>query len=690
MSVLERAADRSSNPDIVEKRIRKRITEVVRAYRHSWDVFSELIQNSIDSINRRYKVLNDPDFYLYDHIREQYDDIESDPSYEGKIKIIVDVDKNILTIKDNGTGIEKENLEDFLLPESTDKVAGTEYGFKGYGLTFAAFISKELSIRSKHFLGNDTNKLALDGLVDWLASPQGEIDFPKEPVPDAESTEDELDDWNTEISVKLSDNYSEILPAISAADQAFDIVNESKRSEDGRPQGFEYVLRTRTAVGNTKPLFNSAPEVQVDVSLDVKYSGTEEFQSFSVPYSFYHPKENSELNVSSYHFPEYIDKYKRTTFDRNFRSLYHIPNNVQKVGTRKIIDCRFAICAVAQNRLNNVEDNLGLSEIDTGDVDITYGVHLSIDGMPTGLRIDDWDTKGGYIKRYFVVVDAELNLSDQLDPGRKGISNYFASLISDRALKLINNEEVDGSDSFSKYASKHLDHGRGGGGGGLPPQEFQRMVDQIRETGEEQPDHLVDLVRQYSRLLYCPTDEQEVIALFYQLLKSNIIKGYKTVYQAATRAVYDAAFEYEIDCSSSNNLYPQDPIGVGQVLVEDLKRRGESKYVHSKHHSGQTALPEVCVEFKKSVGGFLDELHNRSGQTSKTPKDIDILIVWNTDISVDVPQNMFTIDKLSDNKRIFHGVTHRLGIIGQEFANVRVISLLDVLKFRNSDRTRSN
>jgi hypothetical protein len=323
---------------------------------------------------------------------------------------------------------------------------------------------------------------------------------------------------------------------------------------------------------------------------------------------------------------------------------------------------------------------LGLGDIETGDTDITYGVHLSIDGMPTGLRIDNWDTKGGYIKRYFVVVDAELNLSDQLDPGRKGISNYFSNLISDRALELINEETINGSDPFSRYASRHLDHGRGGGGGGLPPQEFQRMVDQVREDGEEQPEDLKEIVREYSTLQYCPTDEQEVIALFYQALKGGIIKGYRTVYQASTSAVYDAAFDYRIDCAEQSNLYPDDPVGVGQVLVEDLRNRGESEYVHANHYSGQTALPELCVEFKKTVGGFLDEIHNRSGKTSKTSNDIDILVVWGTTVSVDVPQDIFTLDPVSDNKRTFHGVTHRLGVIGQDFSDIRVISLRHLLE----------
>lgn len=64
----------------VERRLRQKVNETFRAYRHSWDVFSEIIQNSVDVINQRYGILNDPSFYLYEPYREKYT-ITPDPSY---------------------------------------------------------------------------------------------------------------------------------------------------------------------------------------------------------------------------------------------------------------------------------------------------------------------------------------------------------------------------------------------------------------------------------------------------------------------------------------------------------------------------------------------------------------------------------------------------------------------------------
>jgi len=371
MGILDRAAEQSNEREILKNRIRNRVTEVIRAYRHSWDVFSELIQNSVDSINRRYKIHNDPDFYLYKVIRERYENIESNPSYSGRINIEFDNENRTLTIKDNGTGIRRKNIESFLLPESTDKREGTEYGFKGYGLTFSAFISTSFEIKSRHFVENTTHKLSLSGLLDWLVDPEDNSAFPEEPQPDVTEADEQLEEWNTIITLSLSDNYSELLPAISAADQAFDLIENTKR-EDNQPEGFEYILRTRTAIGNTKHLFNSAPDVQINTFVDIEYEDGEEMSDYEVPYRYYHPKEHTELGVDSYGLAEYMDKYPRTTFEPSFRSLYHTPEESEEVGSRKVIDCRYALCAVAQNRLSNIEANLGLSSIDTGDTDITY------------------------------------------------------------------------------------------------------------------------------------------------------------------------------------------------------------------------------------------------------------------------------------------------------------------------------
>ncbi len=184
MSIIETAKRNISKPETVESRIKAEVEEVVRAYRHSWDVYSELIQNSIDAINRRFRVLNDPDFYLYDiyHTADNY--LNPDPGYRGKLKIEIDLSQNTICIYDNGTGIVPSKIEEFLLPKGGDKTVSQEYGFKGYGLTFVAFISQQFHIISRHFAtpNQPFYELRLDGLFDWLSDVDGHISFPNAPI----------------------------------------------------------------------------------------------------------------------------------------------------------------------------------------------------------------------------------------------------------------------------------------------------------------------------------------------------------------------------------------------------------------------------------------------------------------------------------------------------------------------------
>jgi hypothetical protein len=677
MSLLDAAKRKSSEPSLVEGQMKRRIRELVRAYRHSWDIYSELLQNSVDAINRRYRILNDPDFYLYAKFRQRYPDLVSDQMYTGQIGIAINIQNREIEIKDNGVGISYDLMEEFLLPEAGDKQVGQEYGFKGFGLTYAAFISEHFYLASKAaFSEKEAHELSLEGLFSWLTDDHGATLFPNRPIPDASTHKGEWNSrWNTIVRVKLADDYTAKFPAISSADQAIKIAG----SED-RLDGFEFLLRTKTAVGNTRVLFSSPPTVPIDVKLEV-VTQQGRFER-NVPYRYYHPKDHDEMAQIVYDFADYYERYKRPSFSRNFRALYH-PVTDQEVGTRKPIRCDYALCAIASRRLSQIESALKLDEIESGDIGVTYGVHLSINGMPTGLRIDDWDTKGGYLKRFYVVVDADLSISSQLDPGRKGISQYFARLISEKSVDLIGSVKVEDSDSFGSYAARHLDHGQGREEGGLPPQDFQIKIIQTQQDAmsskfDAEYTELRERLKAFSSLNFLPSDEQEVIALFYELQKQDFIKGYRTVYLSGS-AVYDAAFEYEIECKAEN-IYDADPLGIGKVLVQQLKSRGESSYSHRNHYAGQTTLPELCVEFKKSIGGFLEEIYRRSGKTPKDPRQINLLIVWDIDIPSSIPQTMYTLAEITGTQRFFHGTTHRLGLIGDQTTEIRCIILKEVLK----------
>ncbi|WP_033580824.1 ATP-binding protein [Priestia aryabhattai] len=649
MALLEKYQNQFNEGDL-----RAEVQEIVRSYRHSWDIYSELIQNSIDAINRRFKVLNDPTYYLYEEFRSDYGPIEPDPDFRGTLEVKWDKDNNTLTIMDNGIGMEKDKMETYLLPKGSGKKIGKDYGFKGYGFTFSSFVSEKVSINSKFLASVETNQISFEGCFNWLAM-GGE--FPTGPIHEPIiSTCPITDKSGTSISIKLSHNYAEFFPAIASLDDAINIINTK---DDVKK--LEYLLRTRTAIGNTRHLFGQEPSVPVDVELVIVIDGQEHRKP--IKYNFQHPKEHREVSVLSYDFGEYVQNLANHAFQRDFRALYHSVKD-QEVGTIKKVKFNVALCAISQTRLNNIESDLGIPNY--SDFDLTYGIHLAINGMPTGIRIDNWETGGGYLKRYYVIVDTDLSMSEQLDSGRKGISKHFANLISKEVIKLLGTTKIQTggnsySSSFGHFALSQLDSGRVTGGD-TANDDFQTMLGKIdtdKQSYTAEDLEVLGRIKDYSSLMRIPKTEQEVIVLFYHLLEKEIIKGYKTEYVSGV-ATYDAALSYKLKLDERNDS-DHDLLGVSPAIVESELSKGREYYDLANFRRDRSS--ELCVEFKQNLGGFLQEIQ---GKTEKDPASIDILICWDKQIPASIPTSSYTLGEVHDSQRKYHGTTHRLGIIGPE------------------------
>lgn len=649
MALLEKYQDQFSEHDL-----RSEVQEIVRSYRHSWDIYSELVQNSVDAINRKFNVLNDENYYLYNEFRSRYGHIDPDPDFRGKLEIIWDKDKNTLTIRDNGIGMEQDRMESYLLPKGSGKSIGKDYGFKGYGFTFATFISEEVKIKSK-FIGEEhTKEVFLEGCFNWLAKngpfPEGSDDGPHNSQKPIE------EESGTVIEIKLSDNYAEFFPAIASLDDVKEVIDTKDDIKK-----LEYILRTRTAIGNTRHLFGEEPVVAIDVYLKVIVE--QEIETKLVKYNYLHPKEHREVASLSYDFEEYIQNLTNYAFQRDFRALFYSIKD-KEVGTLRTVKFDIALCSISQTRLNNIERDLGIP--DEADYELSYGIHLAINGMPTGIRIDNWDNSGGYLKRYFVIVDTDLTMSEQLDSGRKGISRHYANLISKEVIRLFANAKIETSNgefssSFGHFALSHLDAGRVVGGD-TANDNFLTILKKIDEEEKNYTDRdkrTMEKIKQYSSLLRLPRTEQEVIVLFYHLLEKEIIKGYQTKYVSGV-ATYDAALTYKLKLIDENS-YPQDKIGIANAILTSELSKGKELYDLADFRRDGSS--ELCVEFKQSLGGFLQEIQ---GKTEKDPSSIDILICWNEQIPVNIPTSSYTLGVVHDTQRRYHGTTHRLGVIGPE------------------------
>lgn len=644
-----------------EQSLRQEVSEVLRAYRHPWDVFAELLQNSVDAINTRFSISNDPNYYRYNEYRERFidfDDEECDENFRGKINISWDLQSNKVCISDNGVGIEDIDVSKFLLPKGSGKVVGKDYGFKGLGLTFVAFASKELQLSSKHVSSESATNIEVDGLFDWLV---GDKDFPEHFITNSGQK------IGTSICVTLDSCYEESFDAISALDNMRDLV---KSKEDCIR--FEYTLRTRTALGNTKLLFKRGPKVPIDIEYKIKLDSGEVIEN-GLDYKYYHPVEHKELSILHFDFEAYNENLGSATKDKSFRALTH---SIEDVEIGRFKSKKFPIdiylCAASQTRLRNIERDIGVDN----DFGMAPGIHLAINGMPTGILLDDWRDKSATFKRYYVMVDADLTISQTLDPGRKGISGHYARLISQKVVELISESRVGSNDSFARFSTTCLDTGRKSDDNGYAEDlNLEGMHDRFNELEESYTTEELSLLKKlqfFSGFKKLPDAENEVIALFFELIGRGYIKSYAPK-MVSSRATYDAIFDLKMDLTK-DNLYPSDPLGVGQVQLDRASARGRDKVLRLP----RSKRDGFCVEFKTNIGNFVSEI--AGGKTDKDPSSIDILICWGK--SVNSSLDMYSLNRVVGEQRAYHSITHSLGVVGLggHNADIYCIVLKDVIE----------
>src|SRR5260370_24146235 len=108
---------------------RQEIRNILRSYTGFYDLFSELIQNSLDSVDSRAA--------------------EETSSYRPTIWIHIDIRNQYVSVTDNGLGLSEDHLRLFLQPNMSFKKKGNTRGEKGVGATFLAYGFNYLQIATR-------------------------------------------------------------------------------------------------------------------------------------------------------------------------------------------------------------------------------------------------------------------------------------------------------------------------------------------------------------------------------------------------------------------------------------------------------------------------------------------------------------------------------------------------------------
>ena len=454
--------------------IRRSIRGIDDSYNNFWDILAELIQNSVDAIYR------------------------TSETNGGEISLHIDCQKKEISIKDNGCGIKADKLIELLRPFSTDKADDeTQIGEKGVGLKFAYFQSTFFSIRTGDSSGSAYVEIKDARL--WKQQTNNE-------QLSLELKTDDAPFCGTEIILKGIEN--DLLFRLSI------------------PQ-MKYILRTKTAAGNTSTIWQSVRPIHIVLEM-TDFNGNHEVGE--VPYKFCLPTDllqaNDQIDLDD--FEAWLHAGDRTDLDKRNKlrdKVITAKGTIQHQGYRNI---NYWVCFVPTRNVWNqlsIGAKLATQELladenwlnETGFVLYRNGIYTSVKGMPTGISVEHPSTGySGYWSNMFILFEDQ---SLKFDIGRKSIHGLTANIYKGHAKDIFNR--------FLQYVVKYVS-------GSVEPltEEWNKeaLIDEIKS--------LPNLNSNIVKFAKNPKDQEaSVAAIFYELIGSGrisdvepLISGYRNKY----------------------------------------------------------------------------------------------------------------------------------------------------------------
>ena len=315
------------------------------------------------------------------------------------------------------------------------------------------------------------------------------------------------------------------------------------------------------------------------------------------------------------------------------------------IGERSPISARFYISATSKSHINIFNEKLKIEDNANPDLTIEQGVWLSISGMPIGVCLDAFE-HAQYLPFTVIVDITDASIRQELDAGRKGISQYRMRQISDKAKTLL----VD--KNFIRYRRYVV--------GGVDTRISDPLYDpkaELRNKLDEKVEKISGLITRFLP----PLEEQEVVTLFYELSSKQVLKGYIPKVISGYQ-VYDGLYEYHIEKDTDTTFSDGNPLGI-------------SSSVFISH--GNTLKKEILIEFKLNLHGIYRDIETNR----KDMGHVDVLVCWNVDYDrkdeLQV-QRGDVLQEVDNTTNVYFGVTHQLIGAGRQQA-LPIIELKSVL-----------
>jgi hypothetical protein len=592
------------------------IKNILKSYTGWFDLFCELIQNALDAVDHRTTSPDCPKEYV------------------PQLWITIDLKENCVKLSDNGIGFSFDQYKWFLAPNVTFKGVNSR-GNKGVGATYLAYGFNYLQVSTK------SPGFIYEGVIEngreWVEDQKGIITRPK------------LRQLKTEhgIFAKIDRGASFTLKLIGQYIRPKDLswIGATNATQ------WSVILRIKTPLGGIYIGQNPPKTICHLEVIDREGNKTEEMIhkcEFIYPDSIFGQcgdlkeiKKARERLAGTHKDPAYVPaKYKKLNGIYNFWSTEDLLKDPSfghyGAEQRKIISdlklqlyAFFCFSTSLWDQYNDKE-----AQLREGMRILHGGLQLATNCMPQGELLTIPLTRNiGYQQTTFCIV--HFSNADP-DLGRKGFQPELEDLAGD-----LSRTAVGIFQGYRDLLKKDV-------GAPLITLDAQRHQ-WVKEQEEHAAKHPLIIK---GKGLFMPTEEvpirsmplfeQDVVALFNQLLAAGVIRGIK-ILSTSEHKLYDGIYVIDMTEPFDRFVYDRDinPLGVPGELFS----------------AGSIISAPQILEYKYSVDALMQEFEKEE----KYPTHINLVVAWEMGSEW---QKRYEITSLLDldniHHRHFHGETHEL------------------------------
>ncbi len=624
---------------------RREIRNILNSYTGYYDPFAELLQNAFDAVEKRAH--------------------EEDMDYQPQIWIAVDIQSKLISVTDNGCGMDFAEFQMFLKPNYSFKSSDRYRGMKGVGATYLAYGFNDLQVSTKK--NGETWSGSITHGREWVEDGTGTVEIPM-------------------FSMSTNEPHSPFAGVDTGTSVTIRLVGDGIRPRDlgwaraTNATQWLALLRVHTPLGAIyiKP---DQPYFAINIFLEVIDSnGTVTSETIENPEYFYpHKKFDPVVNLREFQSWMQVELDKGRVPTRKpprFTSLSafwitgdtnDILNNERLFPLRlsheqkqlvKDLNVRvyFFMCYTVElwNQLKYELDLHSRSQFLRG------GLQIATRHMPQGPLLPiKLNRMLGFqnITHIIIHIDAEPDL------GRKGFQPEHVAIAEYLAQRLV--------EQYGKIYRWELLRRREGTVSMVKELQLQSWIDQQRIHEEQHPLKIVK-PQVFNPLDYLPTRsepqvEQDVVALFNQMLSAGIIRGI-VILSSSQYEQYDGLYRRILDTPYSTYVYDPDTNPIG-VLRDSLGSNEEP--LQSKIR---------VLEYKYSLDALVEEL----SQQEKDARELDLVVAWERGAKWAETYSI-TSFLTPDNRRFreYHGITHRFEDMMSRQAAFNAIILKDLISYLN-------